>query len=79
MFQGDQPSSGVEAGRGDSDHVSQADRKHRPDLLRLLHHLWHPRGAGSYRSTQTPVILFVLVKMRHLAAACVFVASGSCL
>ena len=46
-FQGDQQSSRSEAGGGDSHHVSQAHRKHRPHLLCILHRVWNTGGAGS--------------------------------
>ena len=44
--QGHQPRSRPQAGGGDPDIVPQAHRQYRPHLLRLLHHLRHPGGAG---------------------------------
>lgn len=41
-----QPGTWPEAGGGDADLVPQAHWQHRPHLLCLLHHLWHPGGAG---------------------------------
>ena len=47
-LQGDQQSSGSEAGSGDPHHFPQTHRQHRPHLLCVLHHLWHSWGAGMY-------------------------------
>lgn len=41
-----QPGTWPEAGGGDAHLVPQAHWQHRPHLLCLLHHLWHPGGAG---------------------------------
>lgn len=48
ILQGDQQSSRAEAGRRDPHHVPQANRQHRPHLLRLLHHLWYSWCSGKY-------------------------------
>lgn len=41
-----QPGTWPEAGGGDAHLLPQAHWQHRPHLLCLLHHLWHPGGAG---------------------------------
>lgn len=56
-LQGDQQSSGSEAGGGDAHHVPQAHRQHRPHLLRLLHYLWHSWCPGGRKSRDKPVLL----------------------
>lgn len=48
--QGDQPGTGPEAGGGDADVLAEAHRQHRGHLLCLLHHFWHPGGAGVWGS-----------------------------
>ena len=45
-FQSDQSSSGFEASRPDASLLATSHRQHCPNLLYILHHIWHPRSAG---------------------------------
>ena len=48
--QGNQPGTGAEAGGGNADVLAEAHWQHCGHLLCLLHHIWHPRGAGLWGS-----------------------------
>ena len=51
--QGDQPSAGSQVGGGDAHLISEAHWEHRPHMLRILHHLRHPRCSGPSPLTMT--------------------------
>ena len=56
VFQGDKSGSWSEAGGGDSDHISQTHREHRPHLLRFFHRVRHSWSPGKHLYCIFPVL-----------------------
>jgi len=57
LLQSHQSSSGLEARCTDSVVIAASNWKHRPHLLHVFHHLWHPRRSGLLRIFAASVYL----------------------